>query len=127
MSAFLICVIVLHLCHSIISNVLATCPPAVHLSFNGSKPNSGKIMDESGNNSFATMEDGTQVIPSGGRCGDGAASLNGMGFKCYKNCMNRIFIFSFFYFIFFACEFSSTNLTQYNNNNTHFVKYRNFT
>ena len=78
------------LCHSIISKVLATCPPAVHLSFNGSKSDSGKIVvkDESGNNNVATMEDGNQVILSGGKCGDCAVSSNGMGFKCYAKGMN---------------------------------------
>ena len=90
MSPFQIYHIVLHLCRSIISKVLATCPPAVHLSFDGIKQSLGKIMikDESGNNNNATIENGTKVIPSGGKCGDGAASLNGMGFKCYAKCMN---------------------------------------
>lgn len=82
--------IVLYLFHSIIFKLLGPCRAAVHLSFDGIKQSLGKIMvkDESGNNNNATMENDTKVILSGGKCGDGAASLNGMGFKCYAKCMN---------------------------------------
>ena len=38
------------------------------------------VKDESGNNNFAIMKNGVQVIRSGGKC-DGAVFLNGMGFK----------------------------------------------
>ena len=88
MSPFLIYRIVLHLCHSIISKVLDSCPPAVHLSFDGLKSNLGKTMvkDESGNNNFAIMKNGIQVLPSGGKC-DGAVSLNGMGSVWYEKCL----------------------------------------
>ena len=63
---------------------LAFCPPAVHLSFEGLKPSSNKIMvkDESGNNNSAVMGNGSQVVPLGGKC-DVAVSLNGIGFKFY--------------------------------------------
>ena len=40
------------------------------------------VKDESGNNNFAIMKNGVQVVPNGGKC-DGAVSLNGMGFKGY--------------------------------------------
>ena len=63
---------------------LASCPPAVHLSFDGLKPSSKETMvkDESGNNNSAFMKNGVQVVPSGGKC-DGAVFLNGKGFKFY--------------------------------------------
>ena len=91
LSPFQIYHIVLHLCYSIISKVLATCPPAVHLNFDGLNQSQWKNMvkDESGNNNFATMKNDAQVISSGGKCDD-AASLNGMGFKCYVKYMKRL-------------------------------------
>ena len=54
----------------------------MHLSFDRLKPSLGETMvkDESGNNNFAIMKNGVQVVPSGGKC-NGAVSLNGMGFK----------------------------------------------
>ena len=62
--------------------LLAYCPPVVHLSFDGLKPSLRETMvkDESGNNNFAIMKNGVQVVRSGGKC-DGAVFLNGMGFK----------------------------------------------
>lgn len=63
----------------------------MHLSFDGLKPSLKETMvkDESGNNNFATMKNDAQVISSGGKCDD-AASLNGMGFKCYVKYMKRL-------------------------------------
>ena len=56
----------------------------MHLSFDGLKPSLKETMvkDESGNNNFAIMKNGVQVVRSGGKC-DGAVFLNGMGFKWY--------------------------------------------
>ena len=67
------------------------------------------VKDESGNNNFATMKNDAQVISSGGKCDD-AASLNGMGFKCYVKYMKRLKILTTEN-TFFVCEFESTNLT----------------
>ena len=44
------------------------------------------VKDESGNNNFAIMKNGIQVLSSGGKC-DGAVSLNGMGSICYQKCL----------------------------------------
>ena len=111
-SPFPIFRIVLHLCHSVISIVLAPCPAAVYLSFDGNKTSSrkNKVKDESGNNNFATMENGAKVVWSCGKC-DGTVFLNGTVFKCYEKCIN-------WKCIFFACEFNFTNLIQYKNNST---------
>ena len=82
---FPINLIVLYFCNFPISVFfLASCPPAVHLSFDGLKPSSKETMvkDESGNNNSALMKNGVQVVPSGGKC-DGAVFLNGKGFKFY--------------------------------------------
>ena len=74
------------LCHSVISKVLACCPPSVYLSFDGIQPSSGRknVKDESGNNNSAIME---KVVSSDGKC-NGAVSLNGTGFQCYGKCIN---------------------------------------
>lgn len=84
----------MHLYHSISFKVLAPCPAAVHLSFDGIEPSPGKntVKDESGNNNSAIMENGVKVVQSGGKCG-GAVSLNGTGFKCYEKCMDGKCIF----------------------------------
>ena len=44
------------------------------------------VKDESGNNNFAIMKNGIQVLSSGGKC-DGAVSLNGMGSIWYEKCL----------------------------------------
>ena len=61
----------------------------MYLSFDGNKTSSGKnkVKDESGNNNFATMENGAKVVWSCGKC-DGTVFLNGTVFKCYEKCIN---------------------------------------
>ena len=74
--------IVLNLYDSVVSKVLASCLPAVHLSFDGIEASTGRniVKDESGNNNSAIMTNDVQVDQMGGKCG-GAVSLNGMGFE----------------------------------------------